>query len=188
MTGGIGPPVASYPQAPHSLQAVRASRSLAQAMGDDGGGLTDSEDYVVERLAVEHLGTGTVDLLVQELIGNLVEYDRRRGTQLLETLEQWLRSGCNTAETARALFLERQSMHSRLTRIFELIGGTLGGPRGWRAWPWPPAWPATPRSRRRTGRRNSLPAGGVRVRSCAPRPRAVGRPPRTRPCRRPRGG
>jgi purine catabolism regulator len=118
--------VAGYLLAPHSLQAVRASRSLARAAGDDGG-LTDSEDWVVERLAVEHLGTDTVDLLIQELIGNLLEYDRRRGTHLLETLEQWLRSGCNTAETARALFLERQSMHSRLTRIFELIGGD---PRG----------------------------------------------------------
>lgn len=126
LTGGIGPSVAGYLLAPHSLQAVRASRSLARAAGDDGG-LTDSEDYVVERLAVEHLGTDTVDLLIQELIGNLLEYDRRRGTHLLETLEQWLRSGCNTAETARVLFLERQSMHSRLTRIFELIGGD---PRG----------------------------------------------------------
>lgn len=57
-------------------------------------------------------------------------YDRRRGTHLLETRRQWLRSGCSTAETARVLFLERQSMHSRLTRIFELIGGDPRGRRG----------------------------------------------------------
>jgi purine catabolism regulator len=68
-----------------------------------------------------------VEQLVQELVGDVLEYDRRRGTHLLETLEQWLRAGCNTAVTARALFLERQSMHSRLARIFELIGGD---PRG----------------------------------------------------------
>lgn len=126
VTGGIGPAVASFMLAPHSLQAVRSSRSLAQDAGSDGG-LTDSEDYVVERLAVDHLGADAVDRLSQELIGSLLDYDQRRGTHLVETLEQWLRSGCNTAETARTLFLERQSMHSRLSRIFELIGGD---PRG----------------------------------------------------------
>lgn len=126
VAGAVGPVVEGFLAAPRSLQEARSTLLLAQDVGA-GEALADSEEYAVERLAVEHLSAETVERLVQELLGGVLDYDRRRGTRLLETLEQWLRSGCNTAGTARALFLERQSMHSRLTRIFELIGGD---PRG----------------------------------------------------------
>ncbi len=65
--------------------------------------------------------------ITQELLGELLDYDRRRGTRLLDTLDAWLISGCNSAEAARVLFIERQTLHKRLRKIFELIGGD---PRG----------------------------------------------------------
>ena len=45
----------------------------------------------------------------------------------MRTLDVWITEGCNTAEAARVLFLERQSLHKRLARIFEVLGGD---PRG----------------------------------------------------------
>jgi purine catabolism regulator len=57
----------------------------------------------------------------------VLEHDGRRNSQLLTTLATWLDSGCNTAQAARELHVERQSMHHRLQRIFELCGGD---PRG----------------------------------------------------------
>jgi PucR family transcriptional regulator, purine catabolism regulatory protein len=57
----------------------------------------------------------------------ILEHDEQRNSQLLHTLTVWLDSGCNTAQAARELHLERQSMYHRLQRIFDLCGGD---PRG----------------------------------------------------------
>ncbi|MCG2621011.1 helix-turn-helix domain-containing protein [Arthrobacter sp. I2-34] len=81
----------------------------------------------MERLGARELSAPAVERLTQEVVGELLAYDRRRGTSLLETLDQWLTFGCNSTEAARALFLERQTMHNRLVRVFDLLGGD---PRG----------------------------------------------------------
>ncbi|MEO8906748.1 MAG: helix-turn-helix domain-containing protein [Microbacteriaceae bacterium] len=52
-----------------------------------------------------------------------MENDRTRDGRLLETLSCWLDHGCNASEAARSLHIERQSMHNRLNRIFNLLGG-----------------------------------------------------------------
>ncbi|MDJ0354645.1 PucR family transcriptional regulator [Paenarthrobacter sp. PH39-S1] len=125
VTGVMGPTVVDATLAHWSLSEAKLAHSLGPA-SKVGNNLWDSENFVVERLAGA-LPALTVGRLTQELVGELLEYDKRRGTSLLETLDQWLVAGCNTAVAARMLFLERQSMHNRLTRIFELLGGD---PRG----------------------------------------------------------
>ncbi|MBG0739706.1 PucR family transcriptional regulator [Paeniglutamicibacter antarcticus] len=126
VTGVMGPTVVDATLAHWSLSEAKLAHSLGPA-SKVGNNLWDSENFVVERLAAGALPALAVARLTQELVGELLEYDKRRGTKLLETLDQWLVTGCNTAEAARILFLERQSMHNRLTRIFELLGGD---PRG----------------------------------------------------------
>ncbi len=64
---------------------------------------------------------------VQRQLGAVVEHDRLKKSELMRTLAVWLDTGCNTAQAARELHLERQSLHHRLQRIFELCGGD---PRG----------------------------------------------------------
>lgn len=113
----------------------QASRSLAEArltiglspVGLSEGAVLDADDFAIERLAFKEPDGAAARQLVRELVGELVDYDALKGSRLLETLAAWLASGCNTAQTARTLFLERQSMHSRLDRIFSMIGGD---PRG----------------------------------------------------------
>lgn len=87
----------------------------------------DAEDVAVESLALTALDASARDAFVQRQLRALLEHDAQRQSQLLETLQVWLDSGCNTAQSARELHLERQSMHHRLQRIFELCGGD---PRG----------------------------------------------------------
>jgi sugar diacid utilization regulator len=60
---------------------------------------------------------------------------------LVETLRVWLDSACNTAQAARELHVERQSMHHRLHRIFSLCWEIAATQAGWRPSTWPPAWP-----------------------------------------------
>ncbi|GAA3303093.1 helix-turn-helix domain-containing protein [Glutamicibacter nicotianae] len=43
----------------------------------------------------------------------------------LATLLVWLDAGCNTTNAAHQLYLERQTLHKRLARIFALLCGDL---------------------------------------------------------------
>jgi purine catabolism regulator len=54
-------------------------------------------------------------------LGRLLAYDSRRQQSLVHTLEVYCRHGGRKAETARALYLERQTLYYRLRRIQEIL-------------------------------------------------------------------
>jgi GAF domain-containing protein len=58
----------------------------------------------------------------QDRLQRLVEYERRRGTDLLGTLEIYLEHQGNIAQTARKLYLHPNTLRQRLVRI-ERVGG-----------------------------------------------------------------
>ncbi|MCY1673491.1 PucR family transcriptional regulator ligand-binding domain-containing protein [Pseudarthrobacter sp. SL88] len=87
----------------------------------------DADDAAVESLALTGLAASDREAFVNHQLRAVLQHDAQRQSQLMETLQVWLDSGCNTAQSARELHLERQSMHHRLQRIFDLCGGD---PRG----------------------------------------------------------
>ena len=87
----------------------------------------DADDAAVESLALTGLAASAREAFVSHQLRAVLQHDAQRQSQLMETLQVWLDSGCNTAQSARELHLERQSMHHRLQRIFDLCGGD---PRG----------------------------------------------------------
>jgi purine catabolism regulator len=58
----------------------------------------------------------------QERLDRLVEYDARRGTRLLDTLEAYLDHRGNVVATARFLFIHPNTLRQRLDRIERLSG------------------------------------------------------------------
>jgi PucR family transcriptional regulator, purine catabolism regulatory protein len=122
----LGPVAPGIGLAARSLSEAQLTFDLARGELKPGAVL-DAEALALERLAARQLSETAVRNFVQEQVSELLEHDATKGSRLAETLDVWLTSGCNTAESARTLHLERQSMHNRLQRIFELIGGD---PRG----------------------------------------------------------
>jgi purine catabolism regulator len=129
----VGPVAAGIAAAPWSLTEARLTLELASGVGVhkqgtmQSGGVLDAEDFAVERLASHSLDNARRTDFVRQQLGAILLHDEQRHSALLETLRVWLDSGCNTAQAARELHLERQSMHQRLQRIFALCGGD---PRG----------------------------------------------------------
>ena len=126
----VGPLAAGISEAPWSLSEARLTLELAGAPGQSPAGtrgprspVIDCEAFAVERLAVGSLDPDQRRNFVRQQLGALLDYDAQRNSRLLGTLATWLDSGCNTAQAARELHVERQSMHQRLQRIFELCGG-----------------------------------------------------------------
>ena len=126
----VGPLVAGVSDASWSLSEAKLTLELAtsreQSRSEAGSThhpVIDAEAFAVERLAVEALDPYQRRNFVRQQLGPLLDHDAHRSLRLLETLGTWMDCGCNTAQAARELHLERQSMHQRLRRIFELCGG-----------------------------------------------------------------
>lgn len=126
----VGPLVAGIADAPWSLSEAKLTLELAASPEQTGPGrggmhhpVVDAEAFAVERLAVQSLDPEHRRNFVRQQLGPVVDHDAQRNSRLLDTLAVWLDCGCNTAQAARELHVERQSMHQRLQRIFELCGG-----------------------------------------------------------------
>ena len=83
-------------------------------------------------------------------VEELIEYDRRRGARLVETLERFLADRGSVAASARALYIHPNTVRQRLERIERVTGLDLGqgGPAVARARA--QACPSARRPRRRT--------------------------------------
>jgi DNA-binding PucR family transcriptional regulator len=58
-------------------------------------------------------------------VDQLVDYDAKRRTSLLDTLERYLAERRSVIESARALFIHPNTLRQRLGRIEELTGLSL---------------------------------------------------------------
>ncbi len=63
------------------------------------------------------------------LVEPLVEHDRERRSDLVKTLKVYFDTGANASEAADRLFLHRNSMLYRLSRVEKLTGLNLKDPR-----------------------------------------------------------
>lgn len=107
-----------------SLREAADAAGTARALRRSGGALAyeglGAYKYLV-RLPHEE----PVDERHADAVGRLVEYDRRRRTQLTETLEQYLCNRRSIAVTARTLYIHANTLRQRLKRIEQLSGLTL---------------------------------------------------------------
>ena len=102
----------------YHLQAVKALEI----------GLNINEEpslYDYDNIAIYHLmeyGAAHRDLMTfcHSTTFLLAEYDREHDTDLLETLHAFLNCHCNIAEAAQALFIHRNTMNYRMSKIYEL--------------------------------------------------------------------
>jgi purine catabolism regulator len=124
--GVMGPWVPDATHGSWSLQEALLTERLALRMPHSGL-LRDCEDVVLERLSIRELGPQGVDRYIQETLSDLLHHDSMRSGDLVATLDTWLSTGCNSTAAATSLFMERQTLHKRLNKIFELLGGD---PRG----------------------------------------------------------
>jgi sugar diacid utilization regulator len=69
-----------------------------------------------------------VEGFVREWLGTLLDYDQRRGAELVSTLTQYLEHGGNYEATAAELSVHRSTLKYRLQRMRELTGLDINDP------------------------------------------------------------
>jgi DNA-binding PucR family transcriptional regulator len=90
------------------------------------GEVSDPAGLGVARLLLGDNEPEHVTAFVEATVGPVREWDERRGTGLVETLEAWFASGGRLKETAGVLHVHPNTVTQRLERVTELLG------QGWR--------------------------------------------------------
>ncbi|WP_339197629.1 PucR family transcriptional regulator ligand-binding domain-containing protein [Solibacillus sp. FSL R5-0449] len=80
------------------------------------------EDTKIDRLFIDLNNNPDIQTIISDTISSLVEYDERRGMELLHTFISYNENSRNVSQTARALNLHRQSLLYRLKKIESLTG------------------------------------------------------------------
>jgi GAF domain-containing protein len=103
-----------------ALDAALIGRALLGPGGAIGYGEVGAYRYLVH-IAAEHAPHDRMRAAVDRLI----DYDARRRTALLDTLERYLAERRSVIESARELFIHPNTLRQRLGRIEELTGLNL---------------------------------------------------------------
>jgi GAF domain-containing protein len=103
------------------LQEAADASAIALALAPAGGALAFDELGAYKYLVHLRPDDAPRDRC-REAVERLLDYDRRRRTHLVDTLERYLRDRRNVASTARALFIHPNTLRQRLDRIQRLSG------------------------------------------------------------------
>lgn len=115
-------------------QFARAYREAEEALAVLGGlgaaGAVLSHDEIGFYSLILR-GSAREDLLrlSRHWLDGLADYGRRRGVDLIATLDCYLRNGCNPQRTAAALFVHPNTVKHRLRLIAQRTGADLGDTR-----------------------------------------------------------
>ncbi|GAB1693666.1 helix-turn-helix domain-containing protein [Krasilnikovia sp. M28-CT-15] len=116
--GGAGPVAGPQPVPAAYAEAQRCAAAL-HALGRAGDGASAAELGFVGLLVGTERDVGGY---VTGALGALLEYDRRRGTALVRTLEVYFAAGGSAARAADALHVHVNTVAQRLARIGQLLG------------------------------------------------------------------
>ncbi len=119
---GVGNPCESSEDYPQGLAEATEALRIGESL------LWDRAQIVLFReLGIYHYlyeiweHEGDVRDHQQEMLVELLEYDRTRGTDLLLTLERYLECLGHVGETARKLYIHRNSLRNRLQKISNFL-------------------------------------------------------------------
>jgi sugar diacid utilization regulator len=124
---GVGDPCPRPSELPRSLREAQLALRLQKA-ASPAERTSVYADLDVFRMLASVDDLTDVERFVDKWLGILAAYDRRKHTDLLNTLCQYLQHGGGYEDTSRALSVHRSTLKYRLQRIRELTGYDLTDP------------------------------------------------------------
>lgn len=119
---GVGRARSRLSELPASYDEAMKALAVGREVGAPNG-VVLFDELGIYRLLHAIAPPGELWRYCEDLLGPLLDQDRARGSNLLRTLETYLRNDRNIAATARDLFIHYNTLRYRLTRIEELLGG-----------------------------------------------------------------
>jgi DNA-binding PucR family transcriptional regulator len=110
-----------------ALREAEAALRLARE-GQGAGTMVSYEQLGRLRFLLSAPDTAEMSAMVRDLLGPVAEYDRRRKSSLLETLQAYLEVGGHHPSTAERCHIHASTLKYRLARISEVLGRSLTEP------------------------------------------------------------
>jgi hypothetical protein len=122
--GGAGPATGPGALAATAVEAARCVATLV-ALGRTGQSASAAELGFLGLLVGEGRDVGA---FVRSTLAPVLDYDTRRGTDLVGTLQAWFEAGGSPARTAVALQVHVNTVTQRLERVGRLLGRDWSAP------------------------------------------------------------
>jgi purine catabolism regulator len=103
------------------MREAADAASIGRSLAVDGGAVSYEQLGAYRYLVHLELDETPHDRYGQA-VDELIDYDRRRNAQLVETLERYLGARCSVAESARTLYIHPNTVRQRLERIERITG------------------------------------------------------------------
>ncbi len=129
MFAGIGNPYADVYDYKKGFAEAEAALRIGPCL-TPGSNITHFNELGVYRYIYEFACSNTLDDIYLEKIAAITSYDQqRKRSELLDTLEIFLETGCNIKDTSERLHLHRNTIIQRLKRIQDLSAISLDHPQ-----------------------------------------------------------
>jgi DNA-binding PucR family transcriptional regulator len=119
VTGGGAGPLAGPQEVPGAYAEAQRCASALLALDRAGHAASAAELGFVGLLVGADRDVGA---FVTDAIGALLDYDQRRGTALVQTLESYFDAGASAGRTAEALHIHVNTVTQRIARISQVLG------------------------------------------------------------------
>ncbi|KOU71248.1 transcriptional regulator [Streptomyces sp. XY66] len=124
-TIGVSAPCDSLDDIPQRYQEAQRALEVRRHSRGEHYGTTFFDELGLYRI----LGPGNdyreLETFVHDWLGQLIDYDSRHHTAMVETLSQYFDCGGNYDETAESLAIHRSTLRYRLQRIRDISGNDL---------------------------------------------------------------
>jgi len=124
---GVGGTCARPSELPRSLREARLALRLQKTLLP-GDSACEYHKLGIFRMLAAIPDLTDVNGFIREWLGSLLDYDARKGAELVRTLSQYLEHGGSYDATAAELSVHRSTLKYRLQRIRQLTGLELNNP------------------------------------------------------------
>jgi hypothetical protein len=122
---GVGSRRNTPEELPESYTEAQLALKLQKTLGGKEH-VTLFDDLGVYQVLATAQSPASIERFVRKWLGTLMDYDASHGSQLVETLSEYLERGGSYDATADALFVHRSTLKYRLRRIRTVSGYDLG--------------------------------------------------------------
>ncbi|MCH6264109.1 MULTISPECIES: PucR family transcriptional regulator [Neobacillus] len=92
---------------------------------DDRGGISHFEDHSIYHFLDSNVKDMELEDFFMKRLGKIYEHDKFHGTGYINTLENYFHNNLNISETAKAMFLHRNTLIYRIEKIKEILNSDL---------------------------------------------------------------
>jgi DNA-binding PucR family transcriptional regulator len=104
-----------------AFSRARRCLAVARALGHDDEGLS-ADDLALYGIVFDPDRSADLTEFLERTIGGLIDYDRKRSTDLVVTLDEYFRNGSNLSRTARTMHVHLNTLLKRLDRTVAVLG------------------------------------------------------------------